>query len=226
MSLGFGLMTCGMVLSFFCLVPKIRVLAMDPSGGLSAGNREEAMADALEACEDASVGDECSLSINDEDVSGICKTGPAGDNELMCLPEGVVGGRAPGKGRGGAQDLNQKHPEEIKTAQKKIAGNVEQRMLQQKANAAKIISMVEKIIIYIESQEIDATEIRNQLEIFKAKKDELTNAYTAYSELEEENDVDDLKTARENIITLAKSTKAYFQETLKVTIQETLSEIN
>ncbi len=222
-----GSLTCGMILSFFCLIPMARVLALNLPEGVNAGNMEEIMEDALGACEDASAGDKCSVSLDDKDISGICKENPM-SAELMCLPE-KTGGKAPGKEQGGNQGLNRVQAGMKKAQTPNEHMNVEQRMAKQKTNATRTISMVEKMIAYLESNEVDVTEIRSELEVFKTKTDELTSAYTEYSELinaSEDIDNEVIKTARENITTLAKNTKAYFMETLKLSIQNALLEIS
>lgn len=227
----FGSLMCGLTLSSFGLMSAKAASNQPPGGGMGGprGMSEAVRAASLAACEDASVDDECSFSADDKDVEGTCKTNPR-DEELVCRPEGGRGktqGQGMSQGQKGGQ-VGDRGEVKTKVTQRQRVGNIEQRKVRQEANAARVVNRIEKVIAYLETKEIDTTDIKSQLAVFEGKTTDLTAAYAAYSELDKESDEvdeDTISAARENIKTLAKASKSYFLETLKVSIQNALLEL-
>lgn len=68
--------------------------AEERKGGPGGGGKPPA--EAFEACADKAAEESCSFSSQRGDMTGTCKTGPQGEGELACAPEG---GRPPKGGQ-------------------------------------------------------------------------------------------------------------------------------
>lgn len=226
-----GSLTGGLALSFFGLTSAGATSTQPPGGGMGGGRMamsEEFIANSLSACEDASANDECSFSADDEDVEGICQTGPQG-SDLVCMPERSEdemggGGRGQGQDQERGQVMNRTETKAEMT-QGQNAMSIEQGIAKQKTSTTRVVNRIEKIITYLEDNGVDTTEIESQLAIFEDKSTDLAAAYTAYAQLDDDSDDDTVSEIKENIKTLATAVKSYFQETLKVSIQDALLEL-
>gem|GEM_PF-6594120 len=218
-----GFFVLGIGTLFFCLTMAASADSQTPRG--MGGPPTET----LEACASSTKGDSCSFSSNGENLEGNCESSPR-DEKLVCRPEGVGagGGKMQGQKRGEMRNggINQK--EEVDEANRRQRNsNVDQRTAYQRNNSLKVINKVEKIIVYLEGNSIDAADIKIQLGIFESKTDDLIAAYAKHVELKESSEESsvDIETAKEEIRVFAKSAKTYFIEILKPTIQSSLAEL-
>lgn len=109
-------------------------------------------------------------------------------------------------------------------------GNLERvkQMKQERVKEiARIESRIEKVIDFLESEDVDVDEMEGYFETLQEKADTLLAAYDDYIDLLEDDDAsdDDLEEAREVVRTAGEDFKTYFSETLRVSIQDALDEL-
>lgn len=217
--LGFGLLASGASVLFFGLT----TIASANSGRGPMGGPPEG---AAEACESASEGDECSFEFNGETVSSTCRKSPK-DDELVCMPERKEGMGQRGAGQNGAGAMRggaQKPPTE--KGGKMLSGDIELRKIREEKRLNRIVKSVEKIVAYLSAKDVDVSEIETNLDVFEEKVEAVLVAYSEYAELGTDASDEEVSAARESVKTASKEARSYFVETLKVSINEAVSELN
>ena len=166
----------------------------------------------VSACSDSSENSTCSFTDTDKNgtsntVGGTCIKNPKNTEELFCAPS----------------VKNKKDTSEKATAMKK----------REAAEISNIESRVEKIVAFLESEDIDTTEITENLETFKTKAETLLSAFDKYiSALEaDENDASDstklaVSNARAKLKSAKDALRDFYSSTLRTSINSAIEKIN
>lgn len=195
-----------------------------PGGSLEKGGQMEPNEEAIEACEDLSGGDSCSFTLSlpakdDEDeeekeMTGTCQTSLQDEDQLVC--QGENGGK---KNRVQNQVENQ-----IRVITEMLA--------RETSNFEKLENRLEKLIEFLDSEDIDTSELESDLTTLKTKADDILSAIENYSDIlesleEDEGGLnDEAKETRDEVKNLLDDFKDFYQDVLKADIQEKLDELD
>jgi hypothetical protein len=164
--------------------------------------------ESVAACSSSSEKATCSFSTTgssgvSKTMSGTCMKNPKDTTELFCAPA--------------KKDGTDVTSDTVATAT--------ERKSQRSENITKIESRIEKIITFLESQNVDITTIESNFDAFKEKADDLLAAFDTYIAALGGTDTAIISSARENVRSASNAMMDYFNSTLRKSIDDALSQL-